>query len=138
MRYYTNFYLKVYPENAKDEFIDNYLEIDENYPFDCDSVNFSKRDYSDVIKKVSASLPGVVIVIDGEGEWTGDVWREVWLNGEIVFDWQLDATRPLVPKEFLDQAHYSDEEYLKKQALAKLSEKEKKLLGLEKQNDQTR
>ena len=35
MRYYTNFYLKVYPENAKDEFIANYLEIDEDYPFDC-------------------------------------------------------------------------------------------------------
>jgi len=128
MRYYTNFYLKVYPENAKDEFIDNYLEIDENYPFDCDSVNFSKRDYSDVIKKVSASLPGVVIVIDGEGESAGDVWREVWLNGEIVLDWQLDATLPEIPKEFLDQARYSDEEYLKKQALAKLSEKEKSCL----------
>lgn len=47
------------------------------------------------LKRLSEALPGIIIRIEGSGEDSGDLWVEVWLNGQSLHEtWQrpdLDA-----------------------------------------------
>lgn len=56
------------------------------------------------MKTVSRDFPHLILVLDGEGEDQGDVWRKAYLNGEIVFEWKLPVIeRPSIPVEILNR-----------------------------------
>jgi hypothetical protein len=92
MGYYTNFEVEIFPKNPElyQHFIDEYYigEDTKWYSYDTDCKRISKSDY-----------PNTLIILSGVGEESGDIWKKAFLNGEIVWEWKLDATIPDVPKE---------------------------------------
>lgn len=105
------------------------------HPFDEDTGKVKWYDRDDHMMAVSkhSSLCNVAMVVDIDGDEPGDVRRQVFLNGELAWEWACDAKRPEVPPEILAQ---TDDEArglreAKATALAKLTDVEKRALGVE-------
>lgn len=49
----------------------------------------------------SKENPGVLFILDGDGEEAGDVWRKWFKNGKSV-EWSADVTRPEMPPLGID------------------------------------
>lgn len=47
----------------------------------CDSVKW--YDHEEQMRKVSTEIKDVLFLLDGEGEESGDVWKEYYLNGKM-------------------------------------------------------
>lgn len=54
------------------------------------------------MEAASAAVP-YVFVLDGYGEEAGDVWRKVFANGLLIWEWKFN-TPPEVPDEILTAA----------------------------------
>ena len=98
MTYYTKHTLEIIPENNDiyQEFVNNtgFIEDDETkwYSREKDCINLSREN------------KGYLIVVTGEGNETGDVWKQAFLSGCKVWEWKLELTIPEVPEEILQQA----------------------------------
>ena len=91
MGYYTHHKLEIIPSNEDlyTEFVEDtgYIENDSTKWYECD------KD----CERLSSENLGYLIVVTGEGEEAGDVWRKAFLNGECVWEWRLESNIPDVP-----------------------------------------
>jgi hypothetical protein len=116
MGYSTSYYIKAVDLNPGhgspllDETFFNELEFDETSPGDEywePSVHPEKKDmfwfgrddcrwyaHSAEVRAASTKHRDIVFILDGEGEETGDIWREFYLNGELVHSWSPDIKPP--------------------------------------------
>lgn len=90
MGYYTKFTLTVLPDTFSSSVLDAILNKLGYNPFE-DSVKW--YEYKEDIADISKKFP-VLIIIDGEGDEAGDIWRKIWFKGNIVMDWECDTTPP--------------------------------------------
>jgi len=99
MAYYTNYELEIIPSNESiyQEFLDE-GEFDDE-----DSCKWYSCDED--CKRLSKQYPNHLIVVYGEGEKVGDVWKKAFLNGKCVWSWVLDTTVPPIPDEILGQVN---------------------------------
>lgn len=105
MGYYTNFSLKVI---KKVEGVD--IEVDEiEFPEFNEKIMYSGDlsiqelidgtdsmkwyDHEEDMLEISKKFPSLVFILDGDGEESGDIWREFYMNGKSYF-WNLDIERP--------------------------------------------
>ena len=93
MGYYTRHWLKIQDGSKADltcgEILNKTIEklteldvmdyaLDENlYPYD----GVKWYDHKDHMKILSNEIKNVVFLLEGEGEESGDIWKEYWLNG---------------------------------------------------------
>ena len=126
MGYYIRHELTVIPKEATEEVTELILSMTEAVCFDGTSKSW---DYENVVE-VSKKIPNVVIIIDGEGEDKGDIWRQAWFGGKQIIDWELILNPPEISPEILEKVNYSDENFKRTKALAKLTKAERKALGL--------
>jgi hypothetical protein len=119
--YYTYHKLQIIPENNEiyQEFLNNtkFIEDDSCGWWDCedDCINISEKN------------KGYLIVVTGEGYgafFLGDIWKKAFLNGYVVWEWELNLTIPEVPEEILQKAGKDFEAF-------QLSNVEKKIKQLE-------
>ena len=139
MGYYTHFSMRTIPAGFEDRVRSTLAEMFDQHigynPLDEDADPTKWYDCDAHCKSVSAVewLRHVAIVLDGDGEEPGDVWRNVFLNGELAWSWKADATRPDVPENIV--AATADDvrglEEARKTALSKLTLVEKRALGIE-------
>lgn len=60
-------------------------------------------DHDKDMRAYSRAHPGVVFVLDGDGEEVGDVWRK-WYRGGQVREWKLPKLeRPMSPLQPFDE-----------------------------------
>ena len=97
MGYYTHHKLTVIPEDARASVEKAAARIVGCEPFE-DTVKWYEC-HGDMIN-VSVEIPAIIIV-DGDGEEAGDVWRAVFCNGRKVWEWKADCTRPDVPADIM-------------------------------------
>ena len=129
MGYYTTFELTVIPCAAEEEALDKVAEVVGYEPF---SQGTKWYDHDKNMTEVSRQIPGVLLILDGSGEESGDIWRKVWLNGEMVHSWRPDVEPPPVPDEILQRVgDYDGADFLRQKALSKLTPEDRKLLGLD-------
>jgi hypothetical protein len=88
--YYTRYELQVY-QGEEDKVLESLIEEAENDPFE-ESCEWDEHE-EDCIE-VSLVYPGVFLVLLGEGDHNGDIWRKVFYKGKLVDHWQLDVTPP--------------------------------------------
>jgi len=111
MGYYTKFKLHMnhMPEghtvhNSEDEFMRIKLELEAitSYQFhehrttphvlDLDEAKW--YDHGENMKALSKKWPKILFQLDGDGEESGDVWREYWLDGKVQAAKQKSWTPP--------------------------------------------
>lgn len=90
MGYYTSYELSVIPDELEKQVKSSIIEATGYDPFENDCKWYERNDVLQEISKETHAL----IIIDGRGEESGDVWRAVWLNGKIVMAWEVDTTPP--------------------------------------------
>ena len=115
MGYYTQHYIKAIDLNpghgspTLDETFFNSLEFDETSANDeyWEPAHSDKKgmfwfgrdecswyEHVSELKTASAKHRGIVFILDGEGQEAGDIWREFYLNGELVHQWSPDIKPP--------------------------------------------
>lgn len=108
MGYYTDYSLEVYPLTKLAEIIaaiENELETEAFFRADGKTEQVEKwYEYEDHLKTVSALFPTTLVVLSGEGEESGDIWRKCFLAGEIVDTWNPGITPPPIPDNLIRQA----------------------------------
>lgn len=100
MGYYVNYSLEFYNKEVgliEDlDFLDGivqYLKDEigesfENFEFKVSSIEETKWcNWESDVTKISNDNPGVLIVVKGEGESSGDIWQAEFLNGEKISHW---------------------------------------------------
>lgn len=97
MPYNTEYHLEVTPENNAlyHRFLSETGFVEE--------VQTKWYEYREDCKTMSRTNPGYLIVVTGHGEENGDIWREAFLDGEMVWEWTLDANIPEVPQTIKQQ-----------------------------------
>lgn len=66
--------------------------LDNRYAFmDGESVKW--YDHDEDMLELSKKWPGVVFILDGDGEDTGDIWRSFYNNGK-TYQWRPKIDRP--------------------------------------------
>jgi hypothetical protein len=98
MGYLTNYKINIHPYS--EEVYNTFLDEDFTGFIEDDSCKW----YSCIedTQKISSMFPGYLIDIIGEGEEAGDIWRSVFFNGEVVWEWHLDSTIPEIPESILN------------------------------------
>lgn len=106
MGYYTNFSLKVveiirgveievdelqFPEFNEEIMYDGELSIQELIDGNVDFMKW--YDHEEDMIKISKKFPNLVFILDGDGEESGDIWREFYMNGN-TYSWRLFIERP--------------------------------------------
>ena len=89
MGYYTNYSISI-AHGSTDiiEDLRDMLEKDSAYHFVIEDDLIYTEDavkwyaHGDDMKEISKHFPDVVILVEGDGEEDGDLWREYWKNGE--------------------------------------------------------
>ncbi len=104
MGYYTRYTLKVIPNNFSSDTVSHIKSLYKSDPFKDSSTWY---DYAIYMQSASQSIPALMI-LDGKGQESGDVWRKAWLNGEMVMDWRLDVTPPEPSPELLERVAVLD------------------------------
>lgn len=99
MGYYTRFELTVRPYEYEERAKAKLEKISGHELFET-SVKW--YEYETHMTAVSKEIPALLI-LDGHGEESGDIWRTAWLNGKVVLSWKLDATPPEPSPEILKQ-----------------------------------
>lgn len=98
MGYATRYTLKVWPESARGRLIASVTASEGGYsPFD-EPCKWYEHD--DHMCAATQSIP-CVAQLDGEGEDSGDVWRKLYCDGALVWQWRLDPTIPDPPAKLL-------------------------------------
>ncbi len=98
----------------------------EGLPFDDEPVRW--YDLGTDMAEASARIPGVLLILDAEGEETGDIWCQVWLAGDLIWSWTANVTRPGIPSDVLCRVDATIE--ARDTGIAKLTAKERAALGL--------
>lgn len=55
--------------------------------------------YRDDCLYYSLHYPNHLIIVQGTGEESGDMWKKAFMNGQIVWKWKLEVAIPDVPKD---------------------------------------
>lgn len=83
MGYYTTYTITVEP-SVRDEVLQTLNKIsDGDVPSDSDVFNAKWYDSADHLYWTSKKFPNTLITVEGEGEESGDLWIEYWLNGKV-------------------------------------------------------
>lgn len=77
MGYYTD-----YDISSNSEEIQQRIEEVSDYGFDRGQMNGKWYRYQEDVKQVSLEFPDEVIVVEGDGEEQGDVWKHYFKNGK--------------------------------------------------------
>lgn len=110
MGYYTRYSLDTYPDRnwlentPADELEDYFSQYNAKYLFEGEGYKW--YDHQEDMKVVASKYPNVLFVLSGEGEESGDIWREYYLNDKF-FDAQASIVFPAAPdwaKELIDRA----------------------------------
>lgn len=100
MGYITNYRITVVPQEICDE-VERLIEERARYNPLAEGCRWYEHEaHCDEASRVT----GAFIVLDGEGEEPGDIWRKAFSNGAKVWEWKLDATPPKVPEEIAARA----------------------------------
>lgn len=109
MGYYSLLSLRTFPEDKYDEIYEDFESV---VGFDI-FINGVKAYQLDTwTKQVSEKHPEVFIEVQEEGEDLGDISKILYLKGEKVHSWYLDAKIPDLIKEY--RRSYIDPDFLKK------------------------
>lgn len=103
MGYATDYKLSIEPATSElDRVVEAVaLKTSGRYSSFEESCNWYEHDQD--MKAVSKVFPHLLLVLDGSGEESGDIWRKIYLDGELVFEWQLDPIPPSIPSELLER-----------------------------------
>lgn len=96
MGYYTEYKLQIIPHNEE---IYNLFLDDTDFIEDDSTKWYSWKEDCKMLSKFNL---GYLIILSGEGERNGDIWKATFLNGEVVWEWQLKI--PEVPKDIIERA----------------------------------
>ena len=112
MGYDTYYTLKIYPDRyPRQDVLDTIESVVGGYnPIDS---TCSWYDHEDHMIEVSKQHRSALLVLQGAGENSLDVWRKAYLNGRMEWDWRLDGTIPEPPTQLIEQATKMTREYLK-------------------------
>ena len=103
MGYQTNFWLTVYdknkieidsaihPEWETDMLYDGTLKVQNLIDRNTDSMKW--YDHKSDMLKLSIQYSKYLFILDGNGEESGDIWREFYWNG-LFYRWDADIQRP--------------------------------------------
>lgn len=106
MGYYTDFGLEVHPFKYQDKVercLSRYLG-----GIDVFNEEYSWYDHEEDMLHISKTNPDVLMILTGEGEKSGDIWRDVYLNGEQVSSWKLEVVIPY-PQDLVDMVNKKQE-----------------------------
>lgn len=100
MGYQTTYSLSIHPAEAREPFLEAVRRVAGYDPF-AESCKW----YEHEKHCLEASLQAAAyVVLDGEGEDAGDIWRKAYVCGRNVWGWKLDPKRPDVPADVQRQA----------------------------------
>lgn len=125
MGYNTLYKIETYPDvfTAKAQ---EYAQ-ENHYWWDGEPVKW--YDFEDDMKVFSKDNPQLIVIISGQGEDRGDIWKLAMCKGKTVWRYKLPKVElPDVPEEVKDMV--SPYARTIESALSKLTESEKKALGL--------
>jgi len=126
MGYYTDYKLQIIPHS--EEIYNLFLE-DTGYTEDDSTKWYSWKEDCQGLSKQNL---GYLIILSGEGEATGDIWKVAFLNGDLVWEWKLDSTIPDVPKHIIEQAQIEFTIHQEMGAKQKITELENQIAELRK------
>jgi|GEM_PF-2210826 hypothetical protein len=105
MGYRTRFEATVFPSNAMELFLDRLESTVRDGEFVRERLaeegeGMKWYDCEDDMCKVTKGQP-YAVMIDGEGEESADVWRALFRDGKLVWEWKLKVDRPEPPAEHI-------------------------------------
>lgn len=101
MGYLTFYQVTIQPPNQSlhNDLLDSgFCPTDECkwYDYDSDCIDISDR------------YPNHMIVVQGTGEESGDIWKNVYMNGRKIWEWRLNPKIPEIPIDLFTR-HYQSE-----------------------------
>ena len=99
MGYYTRYKLQVIPEDST-QLVKDAIAAAAGYNSFSERTTWHEHDQH--CQLVSKANEYMILILDGEGEEAGDIWRKAWRNGELILNWEASIKPPTVPQELID------------------------------------
>jgi len=131
MGYYTDWKVRIIPESEEERAIKNLNRIS-GYHFDSNGYLGEAKWYEseDSLAKLTMAIPDIIVIVDADGEESGDIYRLYAWNGKVEYvkpvmtyqepDWMEEAN-DVVEKAILRRIR--EEEEKEKELLKKLVDK---------------